>query len=143
MRKFKKMTKEEKVAQLEINLRGTGLYIYENNTDGFLSLPKPAKNNIKVVPPRGRFEGDSYFMQLVKPPNNLLRFIEEIKQENPMSQQKLILDQPDQVTAKGTVEHVLDNNVPVQNINDSVDNKQKPDVLLNEGPIDGVEIITT
>jgi hypothetical protein len=36
----------------------------------------------------------------------------------------------------------MDNSTPVQNINDSVDNKKKPDVLLNEGPMDGIEIIT-
>ena len=54
---------------------------------------------------------------------------------------KLILDQPDTVTAKGTIEHVVDNAVPVQKINDSTNNKQQPDVLLNEGPIDGLEII--
>ena len=58
-----------------------------------------------------------------------------------MTEQKLILDQPDTVTAKGTIEHVVDNNVPSQRINDSVDNNKKPDVLLNESPIDGLEII--
>ena len=143
MRKKKKLTKEQKLQRLKDNLSGSGLYIYENNTDGFLSLPKPANNGLRVVPPRGRFHGDNYFMQLVKPPLNLLRFIEEIKEEKIMPEQKLILDQPDTVTAKGTIEHVVDNNVPVQKINDAVDNKSKPDVLLNEGPIDGVEIITS
>ncbi len=139
--KRKKLTKEEKRIQVENNLKGEGLYIYENNTDGYLTLPKAAKDGRLVVPPRGKFEGDSYFMQLVKPPLNLLRLIKEVKEENPMPEQKLILDQPDTVTAKGTIEHVVDNVVPVQKINDSTNNKQQPDVLLNEGPIDGLEII--
>lgn len=141
--KRRKTTKEEKIKNMQANLSGTGLYIYENKTSGHLNLPKPSADGQKVIPPNGRFKGDSYFMMLVKPPERLLRFIEEVKlEETKMNEKKLILDQPDMVTAKGTVEHVVDDNVPVQNFRDSVDNKQKPDVLLNEGPIDGVEIIT-
>jgi hypothetical protein len=141
MPKPRRLTKEEKIQKRENSFKGTGLYIYENNTDGYLTLPKPASDGRKVIPPRGKFNGDSYFMQLVKPPSNLLRFMEEIKEEKKMTEQKLILDQPDTVTAKGTIEHVVDNNVPSQRINDSVDNTKKPDVLLNESPIDGLEII--
>jgi len=140
--KRRKLTKEEKVKNMQMNLSGTGLYIYENRTSGHLTLPKTSTDGKKVIPPNGRFKGDSYFMMLVKPPQNLLKFIEEIKtEENVMSENKLILDQPDMVTAKGTVEHVVDDKAPLQNLRDSVDNKQKPDVLLNESPMDGVEII--
>ena len=141
--KKRKLSKEERKDAIERNFAGTGHYIYQNKMDAHLTLPKPALDGRKVVPPKGRFEGDSYFMQLVRPPNGLLLFIEEIKKEDTkMEEKKLILDQPDMVTEKGTVEHVLDNTVPVQKINDSVDNKKKPDVLLNEGPMDGIEIIT-
>ena len=82
-------------------------------------------------------------MLLVKPPQNLLRFIQEIKTEEiePMSEKKLILDQPDMVTARGTVEHVVDDISPLKNLRDSVDNKQQKDILLNENPMDGIEII--
>lgn len=139
--KRKKLTPQEKRANIEKNLSGTGLYIYENKTNGHLKLPKRASDGSMVIPPNGRFKGDSYFMMLVRPPQNLLKFIETISEEKVMTEKKLILDQPDMVTAKGTVEHVVDDNTQIQNLRDSVDNKQKPDVLLNEGPIDGVEII--
>ena len=139
----KKVTKEERMQKIANNLAGTGLYIYENNTSGFLNLPKKSSDGIKVVPPKVRFKGDSYFMLLVKPPQNLLRFIQEIKTEEiePMSEKKLILDQPDMVTARGTVEHVVDDISPLKNLRDSVDNKQQKDILLNENPMDGIEII--
>ena len=82
-------------------------------------------------------------MLLVKPPQNLLRFIQEIKTEEiePMNEKKLILDQPDMVTSRGTVEHVVDDMSPLKNLRDSVDNKQQKDILLNENPMDGIEII--
>ena len=89
-------------------------------------------------------------MKWVGSPMNLLRLIEEIapqntvneKKENNMNENKLILDQPDTVTSKGKVEHVVDENTPVQNINDNNDvDAKKADVLLNESPIDGLEII--
>jgi hypothetical protein len=141
--KKRKISKEERKDAIERNFAGTGHYIYQNKLDAHLTLPKATFDGRKVVPPKGKFEGDSYFMQLVKPPNGLLLFIEEIKKEDKkMEENKLILDQPDKVTDRGTVEHVMDNSTPVQNINDSVDNKKKPDVLLNEGPMDGIEIIT-
>lgn len=139
--KRKKLTKEQKQLVLKEKFSGTGHYIYENRTSGYLNLPKPCSDGRRVIPPSGKFEGDSYFMTLVRPPQSLLRFIEEVKKEEQVSEKKLILDQPDMVTAKGTVEHVVDDNAPVQRINDSVENGKKPDILLNEGPVDGVEII--
>ena len=47
----KKVTKEERMQKIANNLAGTGLYIYENNTSGFLNLPKKSSDGIKVVPP--------------------------------------------------------------------------------------------
>lgn len=143
--------------KLEANMSGSGLYIYENNTDADLTLPKPTASGVRVVGPRRRFQGDSYFLKLVGSPMNLLRLVEEItpkkttaeiaeeianqKKENAnMSQQKLILDQPDTVTAKGKVEHVVNTDTPVQPLNDSA-NQKNADVLLTENPLDGVAII--
>lgn len=138
--------KMQKVRQ-ESSLAGAGCYIFENNTDGDLSLPKPTKEGIKFVGPRKRFEGDSYYMKWVGPPMNLLRLIEEVKaqkeeKEKRMSEEKkLILDQPDTVTNQGKVEHVVDDRIPQQSLNDNTQSEVKPDVLLNESPVDGVEII--
>lgn len=140
---------KEKLAR---DLAGNGLYIYENNTSGTLTLPKPTNSGKRVVAPKEQFQGDSYFMSLVKPPNNLLKLIKVITQDLPetqiqtqtesnMNEQKLILDQPDRVTSEGTVEQVMKQQ-PVQKLNDSVEKKEPTkEVLLTEDPMDGVEII--
>lgn len=142
--KRNRMTSEERLKKMQDNLRGTGLYIYENNTSGHLNLPKPTNQGKKTIAPKERFEGDSYFMMLVKAPHNMLRFISEIKQEEKkeMNESKLILEQPDIVTSKGKVEHVVDEISATQKLHDSTENKHKHDVLLTENPVDGVEIIT-
>ena len=157
-----KMNKIERrqfqAAKLANDLSGTGLYIYENNTDGDLKLPKATASGVRMVGPRKRFQGDSYFMKLVGNPMNLLRLVEEVipmkttsqiaaeiegrnlAENKQMSNQKLILDQPDTITTKGKVEHIVNTDTPVQNLNDSA-NAKNPDVLLNENPLDGVAII--
>lgn len=103
-----------------------------------------------MIGPRKRFQGDSYYMKWVGSPMNLLRLIEEVvpqnalneNKENSMIENKLILDQPDTVTSKGKVEHVVNDSIPVQAINDSNDSDaKKTEILLNESPIDGLEII--
>lgn len=174
MNKYERMNaQQDRLAQ---SLAGTGKYIYQNNTKGSLDLPKPTSTGKKNIQPDEKFESDSYFLQWVKPPLNLLRLVEtipaikpEVKTEvvgnavkmNEILQKineeismedKLILDQPDTVTQKGTVEHVVaKSNEHVvkskskKNLNDSVTNsrnKQDPDVLLNESPLDGFEIIS-
>lgn len=141
---------KQKLAQ---NLAGDGLYVYENNTSGTLTLPKPTASGKRTLAPKEQFQGDSYFMSLVKPPNNLLKFVREITPNLPenqtqtlvetnMNEQKLILDQPDRVTSEGTVEQVVKQPAP-QKLNDSVEKKPAPpkEVLLTEEPMDGIEII--
>ena len=57
------------------------------------------------------------------------------------SDEKLILDQPDQVTEEGTVEHVVKKNKE-QSINESSPDQQSQPVLLNESPVeDGFVIV--
>ena len=140
--------------KLANNMGGSGLYIYENNTNSDLKLPKPTASGVRVVGPRKRFQGDSYYLIWVGRPLNLLRLIEEItpkkttqeiaeeiaRRNSPMNEQKLILDQPDTITSKGKIEHVVDNEHPVQPLNDSTASKPAVDFLLNENPLDGVAI---
>jgi hypothetical protein len=57
------------------------------------------------------------------------------KEKAAMAEEKLILDQPDTVTQKGTVEHVVDQDVPVQKLNEA-DSEEQTEVLLNESPVD-------
>jgi hypothetical protein len=160
--KHRRFTKQEKKENRERNMKnsmaGTGVYIFENNTDGDLSLPRPTASGQKKVGPRGRFQGDSYYMQWVKPPLNLLKFIDtvtvvdpallnkpdnqQLVEANMTQQKKLILDQPDQIGHQGKIEHVVADGPPQQKLNDATDpNQKQPDVLLNEDPLDGVEII--
>lgn len=152
----KKLNRLERRAEHKVkvanSLAGAGLFIYENNTNGHLTLPKPTASGQRVVGPKEQFQGDSYFMSLVKPPNNLLKFIKTLANEDHlpqttslvetnMNQEKLILDQPDRVTSEGTVEQIVTKQKPVQ-LNDGVaERKEKQDVLLTEEPMDGVEII--
>lgn len=142
----------EQKTKVANSIAGTGLFIYENNTNGHLTLPKPTASGQRVVGPKEQFQGDSYFMQLVKPPNNLLKFIKTLTNEDHlprtttlvetnMNQEKLILDQPDRVTSEGTIEQIVTKQKPVQQLNDGVAETKKQDVLLTEEPMDGVEII--
>lgn len=141
--------KEVRERKLQMDMAGTGLFVYENNTDGDLSLPKATASGHRKVGPRQRFQGDSYFMTWVKPPLNLLKFIEEVSpalthaqlMEANMAEKKLILDQPDTITHKGKVEHVVEDGA-LQKLHDASDpTKKQQDVLLTEDPLDGVEII--
>ncbi len=149
MKKIKLNRHERKKLQqerLKVSLSGTGVYIYENNTNADLSLSRPTAAGIKTVGPRKRFEGDSYYMKWVGPPINLLRLIEQVlpkeAKENEMSDKKLILDQPDVINNQGKVEQVVSDQTPQQDLNDNTNiDSKKPDVLLNESPVDGVEII--
>ena len=154
--KYTKFNRFERAEQRKLkiadSLRGEGVYVFENNTKGDLQLAKPPiKGGMKIgnmtLIPRGpgkhaQFEGDSYFMSLVR--DNTLRLIETLispeEQRKNMQEQKLLLNQPDRVTAKGTVEHV----VPPQSqqqLNEGLPVTKNADVLINEDPMAGVEII--
>jgi hypothetical protein len=91
-------------------------------------------------------------MQFTRPPENVIAFVRVIESSTPEPdptapspvltegvnmENKLILDQPSTVTANGTVEHV----VASQTINEASPNASQKEVLLNETPLDGVEII--
>jgi hypothetical protein len=144
----RRLANKEKLAN---KLSGKGVYVYENNTAGDLKLPKPTASGVREIGPKKRFQGDSYYMQLVGPPMNLLRLVEVISPENPadkpkenaMSGEKLILDQPDTITTRGKVEHFVDDTLPkAQPLNDANDPaKPAAEVLLNEQPLAGLEII--
>lgn len=137
--------------KLKNDMGGTGLMIFENNTDGDLKLPKATDSGIRTVGPRKRFQGDSYFLKWVGSPLNLLKLVEVVVpqmtfqqiQEQNMANEKLLLDQPDTITHQGKIEHVVAQpGQPAQPINDTTDpTLKRPDILLTEDPLDGVEII--
>jgi hypothetical protein len=144
-RKFNKYEKKEvRAAQLAKALHGEGLYLYENHTKADLTLPRPTPSGVRTVNAGQQFQGDNYYMQLVK--TGELRLIKELlspqqEKENEMvNEEKLVLDQPDRVTAKGKVEQVVDTSTPTQPMNEEqID--EATDVLLNEGPT-GFVIVT-
>ena len=149
-RKFNKYeAKEEKSKHLAQVMGGSGLYLYRNSTDSEMTLPRPTKSGLRFVGPKGTFQGDSYYMQYVK--QGLLRLVEVLQtpeqeaavkaaetqalNEANMSEDKLILDQPDMITEQGKVEHVVNKQTPQQKLNEKCD-EQPVDVLLNECPCD-------
>jgi hypothetical protein len=138
-RKFNKYEKHENRRQnIESAMSGSGMYLFENNSNADLTLPRPTHSGLRKIGPRQQFQADSYFLQMVR--SGFLRLIEELQSPESekaaiMSEQKLILDQPDTVTSSGKVEHVVDNAQPVQKINES-DKQPTPDVLINEAPSD-------
>jgi hypothetical protein len=146
-RKFNRFEKKEVRAQmLENALHGEGMYLYRNNTNADLTLPRPTRSGIRSVGPGKEFQGDNYYMQLVK--QGMLRLVKELQSPNQQNvtesevkmQEKLILDQPDTVTEQGKVEHVVSK--PAQKLNETQgENGKQPEVLLNEGPVEGGFVI--
>lgn len=133
----------------EFHLKGEGVYLFRNNSSGTLNLPKPANNGVRVVAKNAEWEGDNYFMFLVqKNDARLVRTItspEEQKEEIKMAE-KLLVDQPDQVTVEGTLEHVVlstDGKNKKLNEGQPVDDKDKDEAeaLINEDPLDGIQIL--
>ena len=143
--------------KLESALFGEGLFEYRNQTKGDLYLQKPAKDGRRQIPPGGTFQGDSYFknkegilhtktIQSVDAARaEKLKENNSILEESTMSEEKLIVDQPEQVTSEGAVEHVKKTPEPVKPLNEQkphVEGQQeRKDVLLNDAPISGVEIL--
>lgn len=109
-------------------MKGSGRFVFQNNTSGDLSLPRPTETGKKTVRKDEQFIGDSYYFKLMP---QELRFIREVKSDD----QRLITEQPPVITRGGQVEFVQ----PKENFNEEAESQQ--DVLLTESPIDGVKII--
>src|SRR5581483_8376245 len=157
MKYRKKLNKIQRQAdyklRLAYSLKGDGRYVYENNTAGDLILPKTTKDGVRMVGKGRRFEGDSYYLSLVR--TNQLRLVEQLDapSDTPVEviteerietmPAKLILDQPDRATAEGTVEQVLvEPTAKPKRLTETKKQQQpQPEVLLTEDPMDGVEIL--
>ncbi len=159
LNRYQKMNKLERVdnARKTIAARtaGYGMYVFKNHTKGELMLPKPTANGKRRVAKDEEFEGDNYFLAMVKSHDLIL--VREIlspaqqradklelveKEKVLMEQKKLLLDQPDTVTSLGKVEHVVVDAAKIQKPLTESKGGKAPDVLLNESPdLDGVEIV--
>lgn len=142
MRLSKYETRELRAAKMKMALEGHGKYVYENNTGGDLILPKPTSSGQRNISKGQQFQGDDYYMQMVKSNDlRLVRTIQSPQQEQTMNEQKLILDQPETFTDKGQVEFVTpEDGQPLNETPKSEQTNETTDVLLNEAPIDGLEI---
>lgn len=131
-------------AEMEACQSGKGWYIYRNATKGELGLPKITKAGEKSIQPGRTWEGDDYYMMLLKTHEATLVKVVTTPEEAKMQEQKLILDQPDVITEQGKVERVL---APAPTELDSLNEtpakapEQKKEVLLTEDPLSGVQII--
>jgi hypothetical protein len=149
MRLSKYESREYRKKKLEQDLRGHGLYVYRNaRKDADLMLPKALADGRKTIGPNEEFQGDDYFMQLVR--TNEARLVRTLitpqqEKESKMAEEKLICDQPDIITEQGKVEHVTDCTCSPKPINEGCPEAcpkesccNPPDVLINEDPMDGV-----
>ncbi len=145
MKYNKKMNRYEKRQMQSDNLKaalaGKGLYLYENNSDADLTLPRPTNSGRREIGPREQFQADDYFLQLVRTGN--LKLIKELQSPNQEEatmekEEKLILDQPDTVTNEGTVENVAQPGEPCSEGDACCGGGtgNQPDVLINESPAD-------
>lgn len=127
---------------LEYHQAGTGLFLFKNRSEvASLELPKLSADGKKWVDPGQTWKGDSYFLSMVPREALLVETLTEQKKEEKKMPEKLILDQPDQVTVAGKVEHtVSQEDLP---INETAPQESKPskERLLTEDPLAGVTII--
>jgi len=146
-RSSKKMTKIERVQNkkemLDYYQKGSGLYLFRNRSDvASLELPKLSSDGKRWVGPKETWEGDSYFLSMIPKEASLVKTILEPKTENKEEnmETKLILDQPDQVTTAGKVEHkVAQGDLPLNETTPQDTNEKER--LLTEDPLAGVTII--
>jgi hypothetical protein len=129
----RQIAREIRKAQIKDNLKGEGMYVFENNTKGDLYLPRPTQAGRRLVPKGAQFIGDNYYFAMLR--TNELKLIKELQSPE---QEKLLTEQPPTVTHQGTVEHVQQN--PQVNIHEQ-HGGVKQDVLLTESPVDGIKII--
>jgi hypothetical protein len=117
--------------------------LFRNRSDvASLELPKPSSDGKKWVGPKETWEGDSYFLSMIPKEAALVKVILEPQTENKEEnmEKKLILDQPDQVTTAGKVEHkVAQGDLPLNETTPQDTNEKER--LLTEDPLAGVTII--
>lgn len=141
----KKANKIERTQQkkelLEYRQQGTGHYVFKNKSAvATLELPKPSKDGKRWVQPNGTWEGDSYFFNMIPRDAILVKVIEEEKAKE-VTVEKLILDQPDQITNAGKVEHTVVQGEVSLNETTPQENTENKEKLLTEDPLAGVTII--
>jgi hypothetical protein len=132
---------QQKREAMDYYQSGSGLFLFRNRSKvASLELPKVSADGKKWIEPGQTWKGDSYFMSLVPREATLVETLTEQKKEEVKMQDRLILDQPDQVTTAGKVEHaVVQDDVAINEV--SPHEAKTKDKLLTEDPLAGVTII--
>jgi len=146
----KKQRYELQRQRLSESLIGTGLFLFKNKTNASLQLSKKSSDGKIWVEPGQTWKGDSFFLKMIPKEAILISTLESPnqKEEVSMSEEKLILDQPDQITTEGKLEHIVSDE-PVTITEETMkkkrktktESKNKENKLLTEDPIAGVTII--
>ena len=131
----RQIRREEKIAKMEADLAGDGMYVFENNLKGDLYLPRPTQSGRRLVRKGEQFLGASYYFAMLR--TNELKLVREVTPQG-QQKQKLLTEQPPVVTNEGTVEFVQDQ--PKTQFNEEKGGPQ-PDVLLTESPVGGIKVI--
>lgn len=131
---------DQKKKTIQYHQAGSGMFIFRNRSEiASLELPKPSADGQKWIGPGQTWKGDSYFLGMVPKEAVLVEAIKEIKKEEKM-EEKLLLDQPDQIKASGKVEHaVVQEDMPINEV--APQETKIKDRLLTEDPLAGVTII--
>lgn len=132
---------EQKRKAIEYHQAGTGMYVFKNrNVAASLELPKVSADGKKWVGPGETWKGDSYYLAMVPREALIVESLCENKKEETTMNDKLILDQPDQITASGKVEHNAE--AEAAPINEATPpNLEGKERLITEDPLAGVTII--
>lgn len=135
--------RKEKLSQVQ---SGSGLFLFKNKTNASLQLPKRSSDGKIWVEANQTWEGDSFFIKMIPKEAMLVKKIKDPEEEK-MQEEKLILDQPDQITNEGKIEHVVEDEVIINEVKNKTKRKTKSesnknkDKLITENPIEGVTII--
>jgi len=150
----KQERKEVKKQNLEESQSGTGLFVFKNKSaQATLQLPKVSFDGKKWIGPNQTWKGDSFFLKMIPREATLVKTLispdqQKKNEEAKTMENKLLLDQPDQITPDGKLEHVVDSEESVE-LNETAkkkkktknENKNQDKTLLTEDPIAGVTII--
>lgn len=119
----------------EEDLKGDGLYVFQNPYNYDLLLPRPNHLGQVQIAPKEFFEGDSYYLPMAQRREIIkVRTITESAKMNPQVN-KLLTEIPPTVTNEGRIEIV---EKPLKKLNEQ-DNKEE--MLLNESPTDGIKVM--
>lgn len=130
----RKMKRDKMLAKAAASSFGDGLYLFQNLTNSDYFLPRPTKAGRKMVGPRQKFIGDSYYKKLKD-----IVCLQEI--EKPMSEQKLLTEVPPTVTTQGQVEYVqADPELKPLNEEEEGVKEEPKEILLNEAPVGVVKV---